>query len=67
VKRKQGFSASSQATGKTNEPRWATIEDIRKVKGYEYLSDAEAQNILDSIRQFVSLMADFMQKKYECE
>jgi hypothetical protein len=67
VKRKEEFSASSKVTGETREPRWVTIEDIRKVKGYEHLSDAEAQRLLLTVRQFASLMANFMHKNYEHE
>jgi hypothetical protein len=52
---------------KTNGPRWATLDDIRSIAGYEHLSDGEAQDILASIRQFVSLMANFIQKKHEHE
>jgi hypothetical protein len=67
VKRKQELSAFSSTKPKSNEPRWATIEDIRSIAGYENLSDGEALGILDSIRQLVSLMANFIQKQHEQE
>jgi hypothetical protein len=52
---------------KTKTPVWATLEDIRAIAGYRHLSDGEALDILASIRQFVSLMANFIQKKHEHE
>lgn len=36
-----------------------TIEDIRKVKGYQDISDAEANRILQTLRQYVSLLVHF--------
>ena len=42
-----------------------TIEDIRKVKGYEHLSDAEAEKILFTLKQYVSVLIDFVSKNKE--
>jgi hypothetical protein len=55
------------ATSTTNTPRRVTLADIRRIKGYELLSDTEAGRILKSIRQFVSLMADFIHKTHAHE
>ena len=40
-------------------PQHITIEDIRKVKGYENISDAHATRLLHTIRQFASLLEHF--------
>jgi hypothetical protein len=54
-------------TSTTNTPKRVTLADIRRIKGYELLSDTEAGRILKSIRQFASVMADFIQKTYAHE
>jgi ribosomal protein L20A (L18A) len=40
-----------------------TIEDIRKIKKYENLSDLHAQRLLYQIQQYVSLLVSFHEKQ----
>jgi hypothetical protein len=56
-----------QSNGRNERTEVGNHRGHRKVKGYEHLSDAEAQRLLLTIRQFVSLMANFMHKNYEHE
>ena len=50
----------------TNNPGKAykhiTIEDIRKVKEYEHLSDEEAEKLLFLLKQYVSVLIGFINK-----
>ena len=40
-----------------------TIDDIRAIEGYEDLSDEKAQELLNSIQQYVQILVEFASKQ----
>jgi ribosomal protein L20A (L18A) len=40
-----------------------TIEDIRKIKRFENYTDTEAKRLLQTLRQYVSLLVSFHEKQ----
>ncbi len=48
-------------------PTKVTIERVKQTKGYEHLSDQEAQDIIDSYKQFAYMTYELFNKVPEHE